>query len=81
MTLPQSFVSQKRKRNEEARREADELRRQARENRQQERHKWADLMDSAKLDHQLLLNMQLPGSEPFTAKAIHRILEVEKAVA
>jgi hypothetical protein len=75
------FVSQERKRNEEARREADEVRRQARENRRQERHRWADLMDSAKLDHQLLLNMQLPGSEPLTAKAIHRILEVEKAAA
>jgi hypothetical protein len=25
--------------------------------------------------------MQLPGSEPFTAKAIQRIIEVEKAAA
>jgi hypothetical protein len=68
------FVSQQHK-------EADQARRQARENRQQERHKWADLMDSAKVDHQVLLNMQLPGSEPFTAKAIQRIIEVEKAAA
>ncbi len=75
------FVSQERKRNEEARKEADEVRRQARENRQQERHKWADLMDSAKVDHQVLLNMQLPGSEPFTKKAIQRIIAVEKAAA
>ena len=66
------FVSQQHK-------EADQARRQARENRQQERHKWADLMDSAKLDHQILLNMQLPGSEQFTAKAIQRIMEVEKS--
>jgi hypothetical protein len=40
------FVSQQHK-------EADQARRQARENRQQERHKWADLMDSAKVDHQV----------------------------
>jgi hypothetical protein len=33
------------------------------------------------LHAQVLLNMQLPGSEPFTAKAIHRIIEVEKAAA
>ncbi len=66
------FVSQQHK-------QADQARREAREKRQQERHKWAALMDSAKVDHQNLLNLQLPGGEQFVEKAIQRIIALEKA--
>ncbi|MBV9499445.1 MAG: hypothetical protein JO138_08720 [Acidobacteriaceae bacterium] len=66
------FVSQQHK-------QADQGRREARDKRQQERHKWAVLMDSAKVDHQNLLNLQLPGGEQFVEKAIQRIIALEKA--
>ncbi|MBV8812263.1 MAG: hypothetical protein JO033_26640 [Acidobacteriaceae bacterium] len=56
------FVSQQQKL-------ADQARREARENRQQERHKWAVLLDQAKLDHQKLRNMQLPGSDKLLSNA------------
>ncbi|MBV8807446.1 MAG: hypothetical protein JO033_02130 [Acidobacteriaceae bacterium] len=63
------FVSQERKRKEEAHKVADQARRENRENRQQERHKWALLLDEAKLDHQNLLNSQLAGGKKSVEKA------------
>ncbi|MBV9500409.1 MAG: hypothetical protein JO138_13640 [Acidobacteriaceae bacterium] len=56
------FVSQQQK-------QADLACREAREKRQQERHKFAVLLDQAKLDHQNLLNSQLPGGEKLLEKA------------
>ena len=53
----------------------------ARERRQQERHQWAALLDRAKLDHQNLVNRQLPGGEAFVEKAIQRSTAAEKAAA
>ena len=50
------FVSQQHK-------QADQTRREATENRKQERHKWAVLLDQAKLDHQSLQNRALKGSD------------------
>ncbi len=46
------FVSQERKRKEEAYKAADQARREAREKRHQERHQWAALMHSAKISKQ-----------------------------
>ena len=54
------FVSQQHK-------EADQTRREAVENRKQERHKWAVLLDQAKLDHQHLQNMAFEGAEKAAA--------------
>jgi hypothetical protein len=66
------FVSQEHKK-------ADQARREASENRKQDRHEWAVLLDSAKLDHQNLMNLQLPGGQPFVNKSIQRIIALEKA--
>ncbi len=56
------FVSQQHK-------QADQVRREAREKRQQQRHEWAVLMDSARLDRHNLLNRQLPGGEKLVNEA------------
>jgi hypothetical protein len=61
------FDSQKQKQAEEARREAAE-------NRKKERHTWAVLFDQAKVDHQILQNIPLPGSEQRVEAAINRVI-------
>ncbi len=66
------FVSQQHK-------QADQARREAIENRKRDRHGWAVLLDSAKLDHQNLMNLQLPGGQPFVHKAIQRTIALEKS--
>ncbi len=68
------FVSQQHK-------QADQARREATENRKRDRHEWAVLLDSAKLDHQNLMNLQLPGGQPFVNKSIQRTIALEKAAA
>jgi len=68
------FVSQQHK-------EADQARREARENRQKDRHGWAALLDQAKLDHQNLVNLQLPGGLEVVKKATQRTMAFEKAAA
>src|SRR5690242_6780597 len=69
------FVSQERKRKEDARKEAEESRRQANENRRQtaetrkqELHQWALLLAEAKFDHQRVLT--LGARLPLTMAAI-----------
>ena len=66
------FVSQQHKK-------ADQARREAREKRQQERHRWAVLIDQAKLDRQNLLNRQLPGGEQLVSESIQSTMAEEKA--
>jgi hypothetical protein len=68
------FVSQQHK-------EADQARREAREARQKDRHGWAALLDQAKLDHQNLVNLQLPGGLEFVKKATQRTMAFETAAA
>jgi hypothetical protein len=66
------FVSQQHKK-------ADQARREATENRKQDRHEWAVLLDQAKLDHQNLMNLQLPGGLEFVQKATQRTIALEKS--
>ena len=73
------FVSQERKRKEEAHKAADQARREAREKRQQERHEWAVLLNQAKVDRQNLLNRQLLSGEQLVDKNIEKIVAKEKA--
>ncbi len=68
------FVSQEHKK-------ADQARRQASENRKQDRHEWALVMDSAKLDHQCLMNLQFEGGSKLVEKTIQRIIALESAAA
>ncbi len=53
--------------------------RQANENRKQERHQWVVLLDQAKVDNQVLQNMNLPGSADRVGAGIERIIAAEKA--
>ena len=61
--------------------QAEETRREARENRQKERHARAVMMDAAKLDYQILVNSQLPGSQGLVEKTFQRIINLENSEA
>ncbi len=71
--------SQKRKEGNEARKEAAAIQRQNNENRKQERHPWDILLTQAKVDNQILQNMNLPGSSDRVGASIQRIIALEKA--